>query len=80
MRREAAIGTAVEFAMQGWTVAVIAREPARLSDARRDIEAAGGAVSGRTGTYRVAGTCPANIAFGIIPCTPTVPSTTCVTW
>ena len=33
---------AVEFARRGCNVAVIARDPARLSDAKRDIEAAGG--------------------------------------
>ncbi len=34
--------TAVEFARQGCNVAVIARDPARLNEARRDIEGAGG--------------------------------------
>src|SRR5438270_387798 len=34
--------TAVEFARHGCNVAVIARDPARLNEARRDIEAAGG--------------------------------------
>src|SRR5207302_10869281 len=34
--------TAVEFARRGCNVAVIARDPARLNEARRDIEAAGG--------------------------------------
>src|SRR5207302_8698404 len=34
--------TAIEFARQGCNVAVIARDPVRLNEARRDIEAAGG--------------------------------------
>jgi len=34
--------TAVEFARRGCNVAVIARDPARLNEARRDIEGAGG--------------------------------------
>src|SRR5947209_12765107 len=34
--------TAMEFARHGCNVAVIARDPARLSEARRDIEGLGG--------------------------------------